>query len=270
MGVRLILTDIDGTIKPRGKDISARTVAAFHAALDAGLAIGPCTGRGFAWVPPFFGGDAACCATCVATNGLQLYVGGRLVHEEHQSPEGLELTRQILSEVPGAGLICFDGGTPLLVAGTREDLAPSSPEYAPVAREVAGVPAFPVVKANVFCAGDYAATQDLVDRLNAEVPQLDFDVALPGFANVMPHGYNKGSGVLELCRALGVTPEETVAFGDADNDLAMFAVVPDCVAVAGATPKAEAAARWHVGACEDDAVAAAIEALARGEWPFVA
>ena len=28
------------------------------------------------------------------------------------------------------------------------------------------------------------------------------------------------------------------------------------------------AARWHIGACRDNAVADAILALARGEWPF--
>ena len=62
--------------------------------------------------------------------------------------------------------------------------------------------------------------------------------------------------------------DEVVVFGDADNDLPMFAAVENPVAVAGATPEAAEAARWHIGACEDDAVAAAIEALAAGEWPF--
>ena len=59
-------------------------------------------------------------------------------------------------------------------------------------------------------------------------------------------------------------------FGDAGNDLAMFEVVGHPVAVAGATPEAAAAARWHIGRCEDDAVAQAIEALAAGDWPFTA
>ena len=50
----------------------------------------------------------------------------------------------------------------------------------------------------------------------------------------------------------------------------LLEAVPNSVAVAGATPEAAATARWHVGACEDDAVAAAIEALAAGAWPFEA
>ena len=60
-----------------------------------------------------------------------------------------------------------------------------------------------------------------------------------------------------------------MVFGDAGNDLSMLSHVPDSVAVANATPEAAAAARWHIGACADDAVADAVLALARGEWPFV-
>ncbi len=33
-------------------------------------------------------------------------------------------------------------------------------------------------------------------------------------------------------------------------------------------PEAAKAARWHIGSVQDDAVAACIEALSRGEWPF--
>ena len=71
-----------------------------------------------------------------------------------------------------------------------------------------------------------------------------------------------------LAERMGVGVDEVVVFGDADNDLPMLRAVPNSVAVAGATSEAAAAARWHIGACEDDAVAAAIEALSRGEWPF--
>ncbi|RRF98081.1 MAG: HAD family phosphatase, partial [Coriobacteriaceae bacterium] len=35
-----------------------------------------------------------------------------------------------------------------------------------------------------------------------------------------------------------------------------------------ATDEAAAAATWHIGACTDDAVAAAIEKLSCGIWPF--
>lgn len=269
MAIKLILTDIDGTVLPQGqKVVSRRTIAAIHAALDAGLVVGPASGRGFAWIPAFFGGDDACCATALATNGMQIYVSGEKVMEQTLPAAALERVRAITAETPGAGLVCFDDMVPLVASGTRGDLTRAFPAYGEKCVELGRLPEFAVVKANVFFGGDEAGMVELVARLNAEVDGLDFDVPQAGFSNVMPAGWNKGAALAWLQDHLGVTREETVVFGDAGNDLALFAQAGHPVAVAGALPEAAAAARWHIGACEDDAVAAAIEVLAVGDWPF--
>lgn len=269
MAVKLILTDIDGTVLPRGQGrVSERTVAAFHAALDAGIFVGPASGRGYSWIPGFFGGDEACCATALATNGMQVYLGGRMVMEQTLAPDALGHVREIVAATPGAGLVCFDDATPLLVEGSLEVLAAHFLAYAERCRVTRALPDFPVVKANVFTGAGEPAMAELVARLNAEVPELDVDRAMPTYSNIMPRGWNKGAAVAWVAERLGVGLDDVVVFGDADNDLPMFAAVENSVVVAGASPEAAAAARWHVGACEDDAVAAAIEALAAGEWPF--
>lgn len=267
--IRLVLTDIDGTILPKGsREVSPRTVAAIHAALDADMLVGPASGRGYSWIPPFFGGDASCCATALATNGLQVYHEGRKVLERTLPRAALERLRGLVARTPGAGLLCFDGATPLLVEGTVDDLSRAFPAYAETCERVGEIPPFDVVKANVFVGTTPDVAAGLVARARDEVPELDVDRALPCFSNVMPHGWNKGAAIVWLCERLGIGLDEVVVFGDADNDLTMFSVVPHSVAVAGATPEAAAAARWHVGRCEDDAVAGAIESLAAGEWPF--
>ena len=74
MAIKLILTDIDGTIMPYGKRrVTQRCRASFHAAMDAGILVGPASGRFFSWIPSFFGGDKACCQTALATNGMQVF-----------------------------------------------------------------------------------------------------------------------------------------------------------------------------------------------------
>ena len=65
-----------------------------------------------------------------------------------------------------------------------------------------------------------------------------------------------------LEQRLGITQDELCVFGDAPNDLAMFAHATHSCAVANATPEAQAAARWHVGASADDGVAIALEQIA--------
>ena len=114
------------------------------------------------------------------------------------------------------------------------------------------------------------ATVEFCERLNRSIEGIDFDVPMAGYLNIMPAGWNKGTALQFLCDYVGISVEEAVVFGDAGNDLTMFRVAGHPVAVGNATPEASAAARWHIGRCEDDAVAAAIEALAAGEWPFAA
>ena len=267
--VKLILTDIDGTIMPKGmKQVAPETVEAFHAAIDAGIAIGPASGRSSKQMVAFFGGDEACCATAVATNGLEVYHAGEKVCEKGPGRAELERTIEVLAGIPGSGLVCFNGSKPVVCAGSISDLAAVVPAYGEVAEQHDGLPDFPLVKVNAICNTDMEGTQAFCDRLNAEVDGLDFDVPMLGFTNIMPAGWNKGSAVKTLCERMGIGLDEVVVFGDADNDLAMFSVVPNAVAVAGATPNAREQARWHIGRCEDNAVAEAIQALAAGSWPF--
>ena len=269
MSVKLILSDIDGTILPWGhKAVSERTRAAFHAAMDSGLVVGPASGRFHSWIPAFFDGDEACCATAIATNGLQVYYRGEKVLQKGLDPSALGRAMEVLRDFPGTGLIFFHDGVPHLVQGSRDDLAAAFPRYAAECLDADALPDAPVPKANVFINGSLEDTRALVARLNDEVDGLDFDVPQPMFSNVMPSGWNKGAAFAWLCDYLGVARDEAVVFGDAGNDLALFEQAKHSVAVAGAMPEAKAAARWHIGACEDDAVAAAIEALAAGEWPF--
>lgn len=268
--VKLILSDIDGTIMPMGQQVVPdRVLKAFHVALDAGIAIGPATGRSYAQLPRFFQGDAACCATAVTTNGLEAYVGGQCVQRTVLPREALLATLDFVHDVPDAGLVCFDGTTPLICDGEVEDLLVCAHDYGLTCKPHAGVPEFPVVKANVFVNRDRAATVEFADALNEAIEGLDFDVPSVGFLNIMPSGWNKGSAITYLCEHMGIGLDEVVVFGDAGNDLTMFETVPNSVAVENAMEVAAKAARWHIGSCDDFAVAHAVEALAAGSWPFV-
>lgn len=267
--MKLILTDIDGTILPwRATQVSARTRAAFHAALDAGDVVGVSSGRGIDWIPPFFGGDEACVATAIATNGMQIYHDGVCVCEKHLPHGSLERVAELLADWPGAGLLCFEGATPRLVVGDVADLASIFPGYAETCVPAKGVPDVPVVKANLFVSGGAERHRALVDEVNREVGELHLDLARTGFSNIMLAGWDKGAAVVYLRDLLGIRPGDVFVFGDANNDLPMFRVTENSVAVANATEEASRAARWHIGPVEEDSVAAAIEALAAGEFPF--
>lgn len=267
--IRLILTDIDGTILPYGHSVvSDRVRAAFHAAYAAGMRMGPASGRGFSHIPASFGGDAACSATCLATNGMQVYLDGVLVYQSFIPREPLVRMVEVLADEPGTGLLCFEDGHPLLVSGSVSDLAESFPLYAGEARAVDDIPDHPMEKANVFVNGDMVRTQAIFELLRQEIPQIDFNIPMKSFINTLPVGWSKASGIDVLCDAMGIGLDQVVVFGDAGNDIEMLEHVPNSVAVANAAPEASAVARWHIGRCEDEAVAAAVESLVAGVFPF--
>lgn len=269
MHVRLILTDIDGTILPRGQQVVPMgTRSAMRAALDAGIRVGVATGRAIPAVLPAFEGDRTFVRTALATSGMQVYLDDKLIHEEHLDRDALVRVARVVRDVPRAGLITFDGPKVNLVEGKASDLELCFPAYARDPHPVPEVPRSPIVKANAFVAGDAAATEGLLDMLRSSVPDLGFNMPMTGFLNVVPLGYSKATGIDILCEALGITTEDVIVFGDADNDVEMLAHVPNSVAVADATEGARRAARWHVGKCADGAVADTIRAFARGEWPF--
>ena len=269
--IKLILSDIDGTILPYGcKKIPARTIDAFHAALDAGIHVGVATGRNALWVRHFFEDDARCAATCVASNGSEVFLEGEKIREARLNTDALRRLAERMHEVSGAGMLVFKGVTPYMVAGSVDDLEKCFPSYAAIC-EQAGDDIFDEapIKANLFFGSLPAEYyQALVDELGASIAELDFDIPQPGFGNVMPHGSNKGTAVDVLAEALGIGLDQVVVFGDNGNDVSMLSHVPNSVAVQGASEEAHAAARWHIGACEDEAVGEAVARIAAGEWPF--
>lgn len=270
--IKLVLTDIDGTILPYGqKVVPVDTRNAIRTALEAGIRVGVATGRTAWGALPLFDGDTACIQTALAVNGMQVYLDGELIHEEHLDHSQLSDIAEAVDAVPGAGLICFGGpqvNEVYLVSGAVEDLATVFPSYAEQAQPIEAVPDYPIVKANIFLAGDMAATKILFDHMCEKVSSVGFNLPMPGFLNVVPCGYSKATGIDYLCEAMGVGLDEVMVFGDGGNDLEMLRHVDNSVAVANAVPEALEAARWHIGDCADEPVASVIRALAAGKDPF--
>lgn len=82
----------------------------------------------------------------------------------------------------------------------------------------------------------------------------------PDVLDISPPGIDKGTGVLRALAGLGLDPAEAVCFGDAPNDLPMFAVVGHAVAVGNADPEVLAAADEICPGVEDDGVAQTLAA----------
>jgi Cof subfamily protein (haloacid dehalogenase superfamily) len=78
-------------------------------------------------------------------------------------------------------------------------------------------------------------------------------------------GGDKGAALEVACTDLGLSPSDVVAFGDAENDLAMFRIAGASVAMGQASEAVKQAATIVTAANADDGVAVAIEQLLAGD-----
>lgn len=71
-----------------------------------------------------------------------------------------------------------------------------------------------------------------------DVIRHDSSSALAGTTiELVPKGYNKAVGIAAVCRIYGIPWENTVVFGDSNNDLAMFEYAAVRVAMGNASPR---------------------------------
>ena len=70
----------------------------------------------------------------------------------------------------------------------------------------------------------------------------------------MPEGVDKGSALLELCRAEGIDPENVFCIGDGENDAGMLKVCGISVAMGNACEECRKASRYSTDECEKDGV----------------
>ena len=79
-----------------------------------------------------------------------------------------------------------------------------------------------------------------------------------GFDIISNEG-GKEVAMAEVLANYGISPEESIAFGDAENDIAMLRAAGIGVAMGNATPEAKAAADYVTDDCDDDGLLHALE-----------
>ena len=264
--MRLVATDLDGTVVRADGTISARTVAAFDACQRAGVDIVFVTGR-----PPRWLGDVV---EQTGHRGFALCANGALVYDlatdqvvrSHPIARAdvLEARRLLSEAVPDASFALetlagfrreeayrtrWDSGAESLV-GPVEDMLVDDPG---------------VLK--LLCRHESGSSDDLLDLART---LLD-GVAVPTHSN--PHdtllevsalGVSKAASVAELAAERGIKQSDVVAFGDMPNDLDLLAWAGRGYAMTGGHPDAIAAASHRAPPCEDDGVAQVLEALLAG------
>ncbi|MBQ6394922.1 MAG: HAD family phosphatase [Atopobiaceae bacterium] len=281
--IKLALTDLDNTLIAFGNErTSERGIEAFHAMMDAGLHVGPVTGRVPAAMRWMFRGDEACARTGAYVNGMIVYVDGEPIRTETIPGELLNGIGDFIRDIDGAALAVCDldrvtgssDGEISYLGATAEELARHDAFFGWSSYNVVDhLDWKSAIKTNLRCDLPSEQTVALRDELCRAFPELDFVFPLTGgpFIDIVPAGWGKGQAVELLIECLGVTPDEVVAFGDSENDLAMLRAVGNPVAVGNAAADVKAASKWVLAdACEDpvpDALFDIAHAAVSGRMP---
>lgn len=259
---RLVATDLDGTLLRDDGTVSARTREAIAAASAAGAAHIIVTGRNVPWTHSIL--------TSLDYTGLAVCgQGGQLYHAgERRLLTSVTLDRRLaasaLDEIervtgPLAVAASRDGVDGEVIAATDFQVEQGSLRMRRFA-DRSELWAEPLAKI-------YLQHPDMGDDELAKAAReiaghlVDVIMAGPGVVELLPTGLNKARGLSLAARRLGVTADETIAFGDMPNDIPMFDWASHGVAMADAHPELLAIADEVTTSNDNDGIAVVLDRL---------
>ena len=266
MGIRLIATDLDGTLLTSDRTVSARNRRALEAAQAAGIVVIPATGRPIVDGPQMLPRSLARLIVC--SNGAVVYddIAGAVLRERPIAPEAIaDFVPAFAAAVPGVRFATItDAGRSFLAGpgyldlmrpgdhgrdGTREGEAPLERLYRdPAAKLIARHP-------------ELGAEDLLAAARSLDHPAVAATISGVPFLEIAAAGVSKESTLAMLADEHGITPEETMAFGDSINDVGMLAWAGHGVAMGNAWDEAKAVAREITADHDEDGVAVVVERL---------
>ncbi len=274
MGIKLVFLDMDGTLLGKSQvAISRRNMAAVQRAIAKGMIVVPCTGRVFDMLPPQILTQEGL-RYFVTCHGARVYDSqtGESLYTDVIAPKGAHTLLRLLqgqglyNEVAANGTIYFEGA---------------------IARDMAHQP---VPEHHLWYVRDhyYTAVDDLaqhfldhgigVEKMNlygiptALQQKIYDDVSATGLIQHTRPGAGPGlefsSVTLDkkaatdaLLEKLGISYDETAAFGDSSSDLPILRSARISVAMGNAPQDIQAAADMVTAVNTEDGVAKALEML---------
>ena len=250
--MKLLFTDLDGTLLTDDKQISPANYAALKKALHGGHKVVIATGRPLCSAKvqaQRLGLDGPGCFI-IAYNGAQVYDCGadKLVYE---LPLPLEALYALTEECNRRGVyIQTYDETHVLVE--PHNAGPVADRYcAPIhmgwravnsfRRDVTAAPAKVLVIDYQGREKTEAVEQWIHEHLS---DQVECFFSSPHYLEVVHKGMDKGRAVIAMCERLGVPVADSVAVGDEANDVSMIAAAGVGVAMANGIPAAKAAADY--------------------------
>ena len=262
MRFRLIVTDLDGTLVAHRHEISPRNLAALESWVAKGAHVCVATGRHPASALkitsrfdfPY---------TMIAMNGAVIIEqpSGRVTHRAFLQPGETKTVLNVLDElVPDSR---WDVLT--LDAWYASSLDDQLKQYVHnLTLELYPLPETRAIEAaKIMTQLPSAKSRELLTAVRELLPQMHVVLSTPTLLEIMAPGVSKGTAVRTVAEGLGISREETIAFGDQLNDIDMLETAGYGVAMANAVDDVKAVADRVTLRHDEDGVAHILEEF----WP---
>ena len=230
--IKMIGFDLDGTLLTDQKELGEYTVQILKRAVEEGIVILPITGRPLCGLPEEVTGLTGL-RYAITANGARILdlKNAAVLKEQLVSVETAEKILDILGNYDSLREIYYDGTGyaerekleqidhffeegPMAeyVRSTRQPVDNLMDKFRQESREVDKVQ-------GVFAdLGEREAALDEIRKLEG----VTITGALHNNIEVNAAGVDKGNALLWLAQYLGIAPEETMAFGDGNNDITLL------------------------------------------------
>lgn len=269
MSIKIIASDLDGTLLTDKKEISVSTREALIHAIKRGCQFVPATGRAFSSIPEqvrAFPGVKY----VITSNGAAVYSAcdGSCIYRCGMETQSVE---QVLSleRLEGMSMEVFVDGFPYAPEDYIKDPAaygatPFGVGY--IKRTRRGVPdiyAFAWENRDRLDSMSFTSKNPLIKEqmkqlLERHVDNIYITSSVPHMVEIGNIRAGKGNTLKFIMGTLGISRDEAMAFGDADNDIPMLESVKYGIAMANASEECKKAACYVTVANEEDGVAKAI------------
>lgn len=288
MSIRLIASDMDGTLLDQYTNITPATIEAIHRLPEFGVEFLICSGRDYRDARNMTESRGIFC-NYICLSGATVYGDrGELLVDLPLTPENITTVDRVLSEHGAymdilssngrystesreskmADLCHFLNGRKPLPEIIPEEIKKAAEERISTVKFVESIREIPAeVKIHKICSNHLP--EELVIRLKelfSACPDIAAASSFRDNIELTNVAAQKGHALREYARLKGIALEDVMVLGDSDNDLSMF--TPDfgwTVAMGNAMPCICDNAKYHTKSNAEDGVAWAIRKYVFGE-----
>lgn len=251
--IKLIVSDVDDTLVPEGSiDLNPEYFTVIRQLQDKGIIFVGASGRPVEGVKIAFSPIKEE-IYYIGDNGTDIQAGGCVRTRRIENKDYKALARELLTfDKEYDFMSCLPGK--VYVNANSEEFKKLLSSYGYVLTEEEDLSTLKeITKVSLYHDGGVPSEVRKILQ-NKWGDKMDVVISGRVWLDFTAKGSNKGSALALIQDYYEITPEETVVFGNADNDISMFKRARYSYAVSGASRQLKKEAYEVIGAMEEDAV----------------